>query len=155
MMTVTTDCLTSSTGSLANWMTTSAAPTVVPTPGNLQMVPNCTMKLEKLADGMKITCLCDDEVSCATLQHLCKMLCSGLCSVMCMKNGACVCQCNMTMCNCRCEIIENGVCITCTTGDKTCCDLVQACCDCIAACLKAGCVCCVCFNGTPVCCCCC
>jgi hypothetical protein len=31
--------------------------------------------------------------------------------------------------------------------------MCQACCDCIAACMKAGCMCCVCLGGTPVCCC--
>jgi hypothetical protein len=31
--------------------------------------------------------------------------------------------------------------------------MCQACCECMTACMKAGCMCCVGFGGTPVCCC--
>jgi len=127
--------------------------TMMPSAGNMLMVPRCTMRMEKCPGGMKMYCSCEDEVGCATLQNLCKMLCDGMCSCMCMKNGMCMCQCNMAMCNCTCEMTADGVCITCTSGDKACCDMVQACCDCMMACMEAGCMCCVCFGGTPVCCC--
>jgi hypothetical protein len=30
--------------------------------------------------------------------------------------------------------------------------MIQACCDCMTVMSKAGCVCCVCMNGMPVCC---
>jgi hypothetical protein len=31
--------------------------------------------------------------------------------------------------------------------------MCQACCDCMTHCLEAGCMCCVCLGGMPVCCC--
>jgi hypothetical protein len=40
---------------------------------------------------------------------------------------------NMTMGMCKCEMMKNGVCITCTTGDAQCCKMIQECCDCISA----------------------
>ena len=33
---------------------------------------------------------------------------------------------------CKCECTKDGVCITCMSGDKACCDMIQACCDCLA-----------------------
>lgn len=119
---------------------------------NMCMVPRCTMKMEKCAGGMKITCTCEDEVSCATLQNMCKMMAGGMCSCCCMMNGMLVCQCNLTMCMCKCEMTEDGICVTCTSGDKTCCKMVQACCECMSSCMDSGCTCCLCFNGNPVCC---
>ncbi len=121
-------------------------------PANTVVVPRCTIKVEKCKDGAKLICCCEDDLACATLQNLCKSLCDGLCSVSCLKNGLCVCQCNFALCNCTCECTADGVCITCCSGDKACCQQIQACCDCIAQCLEAGCTCCVCFAGTPVCC---
>jgi hypothetical protein len=47
------------------------------------------------------------------------------------------------------------VCITCKSGDKACCELIQACCDCLSKCLDSGCFCYVSFHNTPVCCGCC
>jgi hypothetical protein len=119
---------------------------------NWCVLPRCEMKFEKCAGGCKITCQCDDEVACATLQNLCKSLAGGLCSCCCTCNGIPCCQCNFALCHCQCECTKSGVCITCTTGDKACCDMIQACCECLAACCKAGCCCYLCFNNTPVCC---
>lgn len=133
-------------------MPMSGMPAMSPNMPNMCMVPKCTIKMEKCAGGMKMTCSCEDEVACGTLQNMCKMLCDGLCSCCCMMNGMTMCQCNLAMCSCKCTTTEDGVCITCTSGDKACCDMVQACCDCLCACMKAGCVCCVCFSNTPVCC---
>ena len=96
------------------------------------------MKVEKCQGGMKINCKCDDEVSCATLQNLCKMLCDGMCSCCCTLNGMSVCQCNLTCGICTCECTKDGVCITCKSGDKACCDMIQACCDCLSKCLRAA-----------------
>lgn len=134
---------------------TSAAASPATTAGNTLMVPRCTIRVEKCAGGAKLHCCCEDELACATLQNLCKSLCDGLCSVHCLMNGICVCQCNFAMCHCTCECTPDGVCITCCSGDEACCQMVQACCECLAQCLAAGCNCCVCFSGTPVCCGCC
>jgi hypothetical protein len=48
---------------------------------------------------------------------------------------------------------KDGVSITCTSGDKECCAMVQSCCDCMTSMMKAGCTCCVMMNNMPVCCC--
>ena len=133
-------------------MPMSGMPAMGPSMGAMSMVPRCTIKMEKCAGGMKMTCVCEDEVSCGALQNLCKMLADGMCSCCCMMNGLVVCQCNMMMCTCKCTMTKDGVCITCTSGDKACCDMLQACCDCMTKCMDSGCMCCVCFGNTPVCC---
>jgi hypothetical protein len=69
-------------------------------------------------------------------------------------NGMTVCSFNMTMCHCKCETTEDGVCITCTSGDPASSAMIQACCACMTAMIKAGCTCCVLMNNMPVCCCC-
>ena len=69
-----------------------------------------------------------------------------------MMNGMCLCQCNLAMAMCKCECTKDGVCVTCTSGDKACCDMIQACCDCMTSMLKGGCTCCLCMGNTPVCC---
>jgi hypothetical protein len=33
--------------------------------------------------------------------------------------------------------------------------MIQACCDCMMKCMDSGCMCCICFGNTPVCCGCC
>ena len=42
-----------------------------PTPmsPNMVMVPRCVMKMEKMKDGMKITCTCSDPTACAMMQN--------------------------------------------------------------------------------------
>ena len=123
-------------------------------PGAMQMcmVPRCTMKMEKCKGGMKMTCTCEDEMAAATLQNMCKMMAGSMCSCCCMMNGMVVCTCNLTMGMCKCEMTPKGVCITCTSGDKACSEMIQACCDCLCTMMKAGCSCCVMMNNTPVCC---
>jgi hypothetical protein len=71
-----------------------------------------------------------------------------------MMNGMMVCCCNLTMGMCKCEMTKDGVCMTCTSGDAKCCDMIQACCDCMCTMMKSGCTCCLVMNNTPVCCCC-
>jgi len=127
-------------------------PAASPAAGTWCVVPRCTVKVEKTQTGCKIWCKCDDEVATATVQNLCKMLADGLCSLCCTLNGICVCQCNLTCGICKCEYTKDGVCISCTSGDKACCEMIQACCDCCSQCLKNGCCCYVCFNNNPVCC---
>ena len=126
-----------------------------PGAGSFCVVPRCTMKIEKCPGGMKLKCVCDDDMSCATLQYLCKMLADGMCSCCCTMNGICVCQCNLACGMCTCEYTKDGVCITCKSGDKACCEMIQACCDCLSCMLQAGCTCCLMMNNTPVCCGCC
>ena len=60
-----------------------------------------------------------------------------------MMNGMMVCTCNLTMGLCRCEMTEQGVSLTCTSGDTKCCEMIQACCDCMTTMLKCGCTCCM------------
>lgn len=57
---------------------------------------------------MKMTCVCEDEMSAATLQNLCKILAGGLCNVCCMKNGMTICLCNMAMCIYRTAIASGS-----------------------------------------------
>lgn len=118
----------------------------------MMMVPRCTIRLEKCSGGMKMVCSCDDEVACGAMQNLCKMLAGGMCSCCCTWNGMMMCQCNLCCANCQCEMTKDGCCITCTSGDKKCCEMLQACCECLSACMDAGCCCYVCFGNTPVCC---
>jgi hypothetical protein len=119
----------------------------------ISTVPRCAMKVEKCREGMKITCTCEDVQSAATLQEICKALTGGKLGFCCTANGTVVCQCNFCTCECNCAETPNGVCFTCTSGDKNCCAMIEACCNCVCACMKTGCDCCVCLDDTTVCCC--
>jgi hypothetical protein len=110
------------------------------------------MKIEKCTGGFKIHCHCEDEVATHTLHHLCNALSGGLCSCCCTLNGLTVCQCNLTCGICKCETTKDGCTITCTSGDKACCAILQSCCATLQCCLEQGCCCYVCFNNTPCCC---
>ena len=134
--------------------TTMGTPTATPA-GNYLMVPRCTTKVEKCQGGMKITCVCDDKMACSMVQNLCTMLAGGMCSCCVMMNGMTVCCCNYTMGICKVEMTETGVCVTCTSGDAKCCEMIQASCDCLCTMMNAGCTCCMTMNNTPVCCGCC
>ena len=134
---------------------TMGSPTGAPAVTNWLMVPRCTVKVEKCTGGLKITCSCDDKMACSMVQNLCTMLQGGMCSCCCMLNGMTVCTCNLTMGMCKLETTKDGVSLTCTSGDKACCDMIQACCDCLSTMLKSGCTCCMMMNNTPVCCGCC
>ena len=48
------------------------------------------------------------------------MMAGGMMSMCCMMNGMMMCQCNMAMCKCECTMTKDGVCMTCTSGDKAC-----------------------------------
>ena len=104
---------------------------------------------------MKIAYTCTDTTACAMMQNLCQMMAGGLCSMCCTMNGMVVCTCNLTMGLCKCEMTEDGCLVTCMSGDKKCCDMIQGCCDCISACLASCCTCCLMMNNTLVCCGCC
>src|SRR5690348_3422966 len=105
------------------------APTGMP---SAMMVPRCTYKFEKCTGGMKIVCSCEDKMACSMVQNLCTMLVGGMCSCCVMLNGMTVCCYNMTMGMCKYEMTEDGVCVTCTSGDSKCCEMIQACCDCLS-----------------------
>ncbi len=128
------------------------APTGVPSAANWMMVPRCNYKFDKCTGGMKITCSCEDKMACSMVQNLCTMLAGGMCSCCVMMNGITVCYSNLTMGMCKYEMTDNGVCITCTSGDTKSCEMIQACCDCLNCMLDAGCTCCLLINNTPVCC---
>jgi hypothetical protein len=119
---------------------------------NFLMVPRCTIRMQKCTGGMKILCTTDDKMACSMMQNLCTMLAGGMCSCCCMMNGMMVCCCNLMMGMCVCESTKEGVSITCTSGDKNCCAMIQACCESMSAMMEAGCTCCVLMNNTPVCC---
>jgi len=138
-------------GPQAGWQP-GTTPAGTPQFANWHVLPRCTVKFEKTSDGCKIYCKCDDEVARGALQNLCRMLSEGCCSCCCCQNGVCVCQCNFVFGKCKCEQTKDGCCISCTSGDKECCQQIQACCDCVEKCCKSGCCCYVCFNNTPVCC---
>ena len=126
-----------------------STPTAAP---NYMMVPRCTIKMEKCAGGMKMTCVCDDAAACGMMQHLCAMLAGGMVSCCCTMNGMTVCCCNFTMGMCKVEMTDKGCVVTCTSGDKMCCEMIQSCCDCLSTLINSGCTCCVMMNNTPVAC---
>jgi hypothetical protein len=53
---------------------------------------------------------------------------------------------------CACEPTQQGVCLTCSSADPKCGQIIQQCSDAIQSLLKAGCNCCVSINNQPVCC---
>jgi hypothetical protein len=119
---------------------------------NMMVIPRCTMKMEKCDGGMKMMCTCEDTMSTSMLQNLCTMLSGSMVSCCMMMNGMMMMNCNMTMGMCRFEMTKEGMMMTCTSGDKDCCKMIQACCDAMMTMMDAGCVCCLCMNNTPVCC---
>ena len=119
---------------------------------SMTMVPRCTVRFEKCTGGLKVYCTCEDRTACGVVQNLCAALAGGLVSCCAQFNGLTVYSCNFVMGLCRCESTEDGVCITCTSGDAKCCEMLQACCDCLSCMVEAGCTCCVFMNNTPICC---
>lgn len=128
------------------------SPSATPVPGNVCILPRCELKFEKCDGGIKISCCCTDDVACGALQNLCKMLQGGVCNCSCIWNGQTIFQCNLCCGHTKCEMTQNGCCITCTSGDQNCCAMLQACCDSLCMCCKAGCTCCISLGGTPICC---
>ncbi len=86
------------------------------------------------------------------MQNLCSMMANSMCSCCMMMNGMTIFSCNLAMGMCKCEMTDDGVTITCMSGDQQCCDMIQACCDCMNTMMAAGCACCVMMNNMPVCC---
>jgi hypothetical protein len=131
--------------------TPMGTPTGMPTTMNWLMVPRCTIKVEKYTGGMKIVCSSSDQTTYSAVQNLCTMLAGGMCSCYTTMNGMMVCCCNLTMGICKYETTADGISITCTSGDAKCGEMIQACCDYLGSMLKAGCMCCVMMNNTPIC----
>jgi hypothetical protein len=128
------------------------APTGVSPTANWLMVPRCTFKFEKCQGGFRVQCVCDDKLAVSMVQNLCAMLQGGMYSCCVMYNGTTCCCCNFTMGMCRYESTDQGVTLTCTSGDQQCCEMLQASCDCLSCMTEAGCTCCFLINNTPVCC---
>lgn len=114
-------------------------------------VPCCEIRIEECAQGCKIYCTCEDEVACQTLQNLCRKLEGCACNVQCTRDGELCCQCCFDCCECKCEMMADGVCICCTTTDKACMKMVQQMCRCLSCCCECGCECTICMDNTPVC----
>jgi hypothetical protein len=131
---------------------TPSVPTGMPAASGYLMVPRCTLKFEKCSGGMKVTCSAEDKTAASMMQNLCTMLAGGTCCCYCTWNGVTVQSCCFTMGQCKYEMTEKGICITCTSGDSKCCEMIQACCDCLTGLYESGCVCCWMINNTPVCC---
>lgn len=135
------------------------APSMMPGAGmmgmpgmNPMMVPQCTIKMERMDGGMCIACKCDDKMAADMMQSMAMMMPGAMCSCMMMMNGMPMMSCCMMMGATKCEMMDGGVKITCTSGDADCCKMIQACCDCMMAMMKAGCMCCVMMGGMPMCC---
>jgi len=116
------------------------------------MIPRCTMKMEKISGGMKMTCTSDDTMAVSMMQNLCAMMPGAMCTCCCLMNGMPCCTCAMMMATCTCENMANGVTITCTSGDAKAEKMIQCCCDCCNGIMDAGCMCCVMMGNLPVCC---
>jgi len=118
----------------------------------MMMMPKCDMTMEMVDGGCCIKCVCDDEMTAKMMQNMCMMMQGGMCSMMCMMNGMCVCACNMAMGACTLEMMDMGCMMTCTSGDSECAKMLQACCQCMVDCMSAGCCCVMTMNGMPMCC---
>ena len=116
------------------------------------MMPRCRMTFEKMPDGMRMTCMCDDKAQAAMLQSLCMMMQGGQCTCCMMMNGMMCCCCNMSMGVCRMEMMDMGVAMTCTSGDQHMVKMMHANRDCMNAMMMPGMTCCMLMNGMPICC---
>jgi len=122
------------------------------TAGSYLMVPRCFLRFEKVSGGLKIVCTCEDRTACGMLQNLCAALAGGTISCCAQWNGLPAYTCNFITGLCRCETTDDGICITCASGDAKCADMLQACCDCLSCLMEAGCTCSLFINNTPLCC---
>ena len=115
---------------------------------------SCEISFEKCKGGFRIQCCCDDSAECSDLQCLCAAIGEGNCSCCCTRNEKPICTFNLGCDRCKCENTDDGCCITCTSGDAECCEMLEACCDCLECCCQNGCCCyiyfgdkCCCFGG--------
>ena len=136
----------------ANAMGMMSAPMSMPGNAMGMMMPRCTIRMERMAGGMRMTCMGVDEMSTRMMQNLMGLMGSGMMSCAMMMNGMPVMRCNMTMGMCRPEMTDDGMVITYTSGDSNMMGMIQACCDCMSTMMQQGCSCCVMMNNIPVCC---
>src|SRR2546423_1775752 len=73
---------------------------------NYFSVPRCTFKVEKISDGFKVHCYCEDTTAATVVQNLCSVLSGGLVCCNVTYNGMTVCSYNCTMGYCRWETID-------------------------------------------------
>lgn len=118
---------------------------------NMMMAPRCTIKMERMSGGMRMTCTCDDKTAAEMMKNLCMMAQGGMMSCCMMMNGMMCCCCNMGMMGmCKMEMMDMGCMMTCTSGDKNCEKMIQACCDCMNAMMMPGMTCCMMMSGMPI-----
>ncbi|MFL5620732.1 MAG: hypothetical protein ACJ79A_20315 [Gemmatimonadaceae bacterium] len=129
-----------------------SVPMAMPASGTGMMVPRCTIRMETMSGGMRMTCMGVDEMSTRMMQNLMGMMGSGMMSCAMMLNGMMVMRCNMTMGMCRTEMTDEGMVISYTSGDPAMMAMIQATCNCMAMMMQQGCSCCVMMNNMPVCC---
>ena len=106
-------------------VTYPSMPAMMPSVPNMMMVPRCTVRMEKCTTGVKIHCVCTEAVAVSMVQNLCSMQASQMVGCYVTMNGQTVCSVNFCCCVCTVEKTVDGVCIHCTTGDATCCQVVQ------------------------------
>lgn len=133
-------------------MAAPAMPSMMPAVPNMMMVPRGIIKFEKCSTGVKIYCSCSDAVAVSMVQNLCMMQAGQMVGCNVTMNGQSLCCVNFCCCMCSIEKTADGVCISCITGDTTCCQVVQCCADCCCNCCVTGCMCCVTMGGMPICC---
>jgi len=150
-------------GGMGMMMMPGMMPGMMPQPGGMgmpmggmgmggMMMPRCRMTLQKMNNGMRMSCVCEDKTSALALQQMCMMMQGGLCGCSMTMNGMIVCCCNMAMAGCRMEMTEMGVDCVCTSGDAGAVKMMHACCDCMNAMMMPGCCMMMTMNGMPMCC---
>ncbi|HEX3018994.1 MAG TPA: hypothetical protein VHP36_01770 [Chitinispirillaceae bacterium] len=121
-------------------------------PMNMMMVPRCTMKMECTEMGMKIMCSTKDEMASAMMQNLCTMMSGSMMSCCMMMNGMPMMTINMTKGMCKCEMTNDGMCMTWCSKETECAMMIQQCCKAMISMMDCGCCSMIMMNGTPVCC---
>ena len=128
------------------------SPMAMPAGGMGMMVPRCTIRMETMSGGMRMTCMGIDEMSTRMMQNLMGMMGSGMMSCAMMLNGMTAMRCNMMLGMCRTEMTDDGMVISYTSGDAAMMAMIQAACECMSMMMQQGCSCCVMMNNMPVCC---
>jgi len=115
------------------------------------MVPRCEVSVEFCNTGIRVYCVCEDDISTSNLIALTRMTAGGMCSICCMMNGMVLLQANFPLCNCSFEYIDHGVVFVLLAIDSAVMALLQGQLDCMNRLMQAGCMCCICISGVPIC----
>jgi len=118
---------------------------------DMQDAVSCEFTFEKFVGGFRIRCCCDDSLDCSDMQSLCDAICNQGCTCCCVRDGIQVCSFNLCCAKCKCENIEGGCSITCSSRDAKCCDILGTICECLETCCQNSCCCYICF-GNKCCC---